>query len=65
MAFVAGEMSKAPRTQGVRGAGAFGEDAATVSCRSNRHAADLSLTGKDGKQESEKDDDENEIERHV
>ena len=53
---------KAPRTFGVRGAGALSDDA-TVSCGSCRHAADPWLTN-DGKQEAKEDDDEHETVRH-
>jgi hypothetical protein len=37
----------------------------TVSCRSFRHAADLSLTNKDGKQAKDDDDEKDELELHV
>ena len=56
--------TKSAADLGVRGAGAFCRDVATVSRCSCRHAADPLLTNKDGKQEAKDDDDEREAEQH-
>ena len=58
-----GETKSAADSQ-VRGAGAVCRDAATVSRCSCRHAANLLLTNKAGKQQAENDENEHEAEQH-
>lgn len=54
--------NKAPRPLG--SAAPADQGRLTVSCRSSRHAADLSLTDKDGKQAEDDDDEEGEFQLH-